>query len=667
MSERASDSVSQTGDPVRVVLAGARGHGRWHLDNLRRLTGAGLVELVGVCDLGPLPAAALAGLGRPAQSGDLSGLITRTGAEVTILVTPIHTHADLAVAALRAGSHLLLEKPPAASLADHTRIADAVHATGRACQVGFQSLASEAIPFLRKLIAGGQLGKVHGIGVAGAWPRPVTYFSRVPWAGRRRLDGVAVTDGALTNPFAHAVATALAVAEAEQLGAVAEIDVELYRANAIEADDTSCVRVRLPSGAVVTVAVSLCAPERHEPHLVVHGELGRATLTYTLDRVTVEVGADAVTTSHARTDLLANLVDHVRTGAGLLVPLTRTGAFTEVLEAVRRAPDPTPIAATHQEIRHDDAGAITQRVLPDIVDLTARSAERLALFSELGVPWAPPEQGLRVGGRHVVGYRWAADLPSSASPRPYLHPVRTLAGAEVSEAVPADHRHHLGVGIAIADVDGVNFWGGRTYVPGRGPSWRRDHGVQRHLRFARREAGRLVEHLVWEDPDGTPVVSEERVIAARPLDGSAWVLDVTCTLTTPTDAPVTIRSSATKGRTGAGYGGFFWRAPGSATDRAVFTADAEGEERVNGSRAPWVALCGTTVDGQDWTLVLAQRGSADPWFVRVREYLGAGPGLAWERPLVFSGALTRRVLTIIADGRLGRDDSAGLVGATTER
>ncbi len=644
---------------VRVVLAGARGHGRWHLDNLRRLAERGTVELVGVCDVAPVT-----GLAVP-QSADLPGLIARTGAEVTVLVTPIHTHADLAVAALHAGSHLLLEKPPAPSLGEHLRIAAAVRETGLACQVGFQSLASEAVPFVRKLVAGGQLGKVHGIGVAGAWPRPDDYFRRAPWAGRRRIDGVAVTDGALTNPFAHAVATALAVAEAEQLGALAEVDVELYHANPIEADDTACLRVRLPDGSVITVAVTLCAPERHEPYLVVHGELGRATLVYTRDEVTVEVGGDTVTTTHARTDLLTNLVDHLRTGAQLLVPLNRTGAFTEVLEAVRLAPDPTPIPAEHQEVRHDDGA--TRRVLPGVVALTERSAQRLALYSELDVPWAPGEQGLHVGGRDVARYRWRADLPPTSAPRPFLHPVCTLAGAEVSEVVPADHPHHLGVGIAVADVGGVNFWGGRTYVPGDGPVWQRDHGVQRHLRFARREAGRFVEHLSWEDPDGTAVLWEERTVTACPLDDHAWVLDVTTTLTTPTEEPVTIRSSATKGRAGAGYGGFFWRAPGTATHRTVFTADEQGEERVNGSTAPWVALSGANPAGRDWTLVLTQVGPADPWFVRVREYPGVGPALAWARPLVFSGALTRRVRTIIADGRLDREHSADLVGRTTER
>ncbi|CAM5346113.1 hypothetical protein SALBM135S_00522 [Streptomyces alboniger] len=40
--------------PLPVVLAGARGHGRWHLENIRRLQRAGRVRLVGVCELRPL-------------------------------------------------------------------------------------------------------------------------------------------------------------------------------------------------------------------------------------------------------------------------------------------------------------------------------------------------------------------------------------------------------------------------------------------------------------------------------------------------------------------------------------------------------------------------------------------------------------------------------------
>jgi predicted dehydrogenase len=638
--------------PARVVLAGAHGHGRWHLDNLRRLSGVGLVRLVGVCDTQPVTAAHLTGFDAPAQSSDLGGLIWRTGAEITILATPIHTHADLALAALRAGSHLLLEKPPAGSLADYERIAGAVRTSGRACQVGFQSLGSEAIPFLRKVIADGDIGRVRGIGVAGAWHRPASYFTRAPWAGRRRLGGAAVTDGALTNPFAHGVATALAVAEAEQYGAVTEIETELYRANPIEADDTSCVRLRLAGGAEITVAVSLCAPSRTEPYLIVHGETGSATLFYTLDEL--HIGQSK--TSHARTDLLENLVAHVRTGTQLLVPLARTGAFMQVVEAVRSAAEPTPIPVQHQR---------DGRVLPGIVELTDRSAQRLALYSELDVAWAPASQPIEVSGRTVASYRWRPELPVTVSPRPHLHPVCTLGGVEVSESEPADHVHHLGVSVAIADVGGTNFWGGRTYVTGRGPTWRRDHGCQRHLRFSRRGADGFVEHLEWLDRTGTAALSEERTITARPTGSpDCWELDFSFTLTNLIGLPLAIRSSATKGRTGAGYGGFFWRAPASSTNRRVFSADAAGERDLNGSEAPWVAMSGTAPGSRDWTLIFERLGPVEPWFVRVDEYPGVGVALAWKEPLVLAGSMTRRVITIVADGRL---DRAAVTALLTER
>ncbi|GAA5054021.1 putative dehydrogenase [Thermocatellispora tengchongensis] len=644
--------------PARVVLAGAHGHGWWHLDNLRRLRAAGLAELVGVCDLRPVEPEKLRGLGEPPQSPDLTELIERTGAEITVLVTPIHTHAELAVRALAAGSHLLLEKPPASSAADFDRIAIAVARSGLACQVGFQSLGSAAVPAVRKLIADGAVGRVRGIGAAGAWPRPATYFTRSPWAGRRRIDGVETTDGALTNPFAHAVATALALADAP----VEAYEIELYHANPIEADDTSSIRLRLSDGTVVTVAVSLCAPERHEPYVVVHGDAGRITLTYTMDEVRV---GDGPPTRHPRVDLLENLIEHIRGGAELLVPLHRTAGFMGVLEEIRRAPDPLPIPDEFQELIRED-GEVTRRVLPGIAELTARSAERLALFGELeDAPWSASGVALRAGGRTVARYVWRhPDVPVTVSPRPFLHPVRTLGGVEVSETRPADHVHHLGVCVAIADVGGRNFWGGRTWVPGEGPRWLDDHGVQRHVEFTRLAEDGLEELLSWTGPGGEEVLRERRAVRAVPLR-DAWALDLRFTLANATGAPLEIRSSATKGRAGAAYGGFFWRAPGSATAREVFTAEAEGEEAVHGSATPWLALTGAAPDGREWTLVFVRPGPPERWFARVREYPGIGVALAWEHPLLLETELSRRVVTVVADGRLDRATAAAYAAEVT--
>ncbi|GAA2205900.1 hypothetical protein GCM10009850_013580 [Nonomuraea monospora] len=641
--------------PAKIVLAGAQGHGRHHLGILRELAGRGVVELVGVCDLRPVEVDFCA----PVQSSDLGALIAKTGAEFTIVCTPINTHADLTIAALRAGSHVLLEKPPAPSPAEQRRIAEVVAETGLACQVGFQSLGSAAVPALRGLIASGRLGQVRGIGGWGAWHRPSAYFTRAPWAGRRRMNGVDVMDGALTNPFAHAIATALALHDSP----IAEIETELYRAHPIESDDTSCVRVRLADGFTITMAATLCAPyvepppgktARGEAHLVVRGDAGVATLTYTHDRLKVELPDGSVTTTvHDRAGLLENLIDHVRTGAELLVPLASTERFTQVLDAIRLAPEPTPIPERHQVVQRDAEGEVVGRLLPGVTELTRRSATELALFSELDVPWTRVE--LLVADEPVAAYEVRPDLPATDSPRPYLHAVRTLGGVEVTQVRPGDHVHHLGVGVAISDLGGVNFWGGRTYVKDQGPTWLDDHGTQRHVAFTGLDDGGFTEHLEWIGPGGRPVAREERTVTARPLT-QGWALGFAFTLTNLTGAPLEVNSSATKGRAGAGYGGFFWRAPGTSTDRVTLPGD---EQAVHGSLSPWLAMEGTTPEGRDWTLVFAQ-ADGDPWFVRVEEYPGVGQALAWDRPLTFETTLTRRVVTAVLDGRLDADAASAV-------
>ncbi|MEV0981064.1 Gfo/Idh/MocA family oxidoreductase [Streptomyces sp. NPDC049915] len=376
-----------TTTPVPVVLAGARGHGRWHLDNIRRLQDRGLVRLVGICELTPLtPREIPDGLGAPEQSADFGALLDTTGARIAVICTPIPTHTDLALAAAERGVHLLLEKPPAPSYAQYRRMADGVARAGVACQVGFQSLGSHALPAIRDMIADGVIGEVEGVGGAGAWARAEAYFRRAPWAGRRRLDGTDVVDGVLTNPLAHAVATALALDGSVRAEDVTGIETELLRANAIESDDTSCVRITTARGRRVVVAATLCAEQPDEPYVLVHGSRGRITFWYKQDRVLLQrAGHGPEEFEYGRTDLLANLVEHLTHGAGLLVPPDATGAFMKVVERIRLAPDPAPLPAGAWHLLPEEG----RRVVRGVDGLVAAAADTLALYSELGAPWAP--------------------------------------------------------------------------------------------------------------------------------------------------------------------------------------------------------------------------------------------------------------------------------------
>ncbi|GGK21438.1 oxidoreductase [Streptomyces camponoticapitis] len=381
--------------PLPLVLAGARGHGHQHLANIRRLQHLGLVRLVGICELHPLSAEELSGLPGepPAQSPDLGSLLDTTGARAAVICTPIQTHTELALTAAARGVHLLLEKPPAATFADYLRMADGVREAGTACQIGFQSLGSHAVPAVRELVRSGAVGAVRGIGAAGAWVRDDAYYRRAPWAGRRRLGGIDVVDGVLTNPLAHAVATALELAGAGAAEDVASVETELFRAHDIEADDTSSVRITTTGGLPVTAAVTLCAERAGEPYVIVHGDRGRITFWYKQDRVLVQrAGHGPEETVHGRTDLLENLVEHLAGGAELLVPPHRTGAFMRVVEAVRTAPEPTALPADAWYTEPAAAGTGVRRVVRGIDGMVAAGADTLTLYSELGAPWARPRE-----------------------------------------------------------------------------------------------------------------------------------------------------------------------------------------------------------------------------------------------------------------------------------
>ena len=260
-------------------------------------------------------------------------------------------------------------------------------------------------------------------------------------------------------------------------------------------------------------------------------------------------------------------------------------------------------------------------------------------------------------GQHVADYHWRPRLPTNLAPRPCLHPVRTLAGTEVTEFRPADHPHHLGVSVAVPDVAGTNFWGGRTFVTARGPVMLPNHGTQRHLAWHLHAPGEIVQSLHWCGANGESLLSEQRRIATVAA-ADWWALDFTFELTNITSLPLSFASPATHGRPGAGYGGFFWRAPRTdAPVRAFGPDDRRGEPGLHGKYAAWLALTGYAPGGAPWTLVFVPAPTArlsDRWFVRTRDYPGVGSALAWDRPMLLpaGGVLRRRIVTIVADGRL---------------
>lgn len=275
---------------------------------------------------------------------------------------------------------------------------------------------------------------------------------------------------------------------------------------------------------------------------------------------------------------------------------------------------------------------------------------------------------LSLNGTTVAVHRDGSHVDPVLSPRPFLHPVTTLAGTTVTEMEPEDHRHHLGFGSAVPDVSGTSFWGGRTFTPDRGSVLLDNHGRQRHVRTLDLASDHHTALLSWTDPGGRELICEERTLRALPLDEHTWVLRVRTVLRNTSGRDLSIGSPATNGRPGAGYGGLFWRAPLGPRPPAVTGPDGlAGQTDLHGARVPWLALAGTTGQGDRWTLLLHQIGPlVEPWFLRADEYPGTGPALAWEErlPLPAGHTLERGLRVAVGDGH--RDDLPALAEAVAD-
>ena len=257
-----------------------------------------------------------------------------------------------------------------------------------------------------------------------------------------------------------------------------------------------------------------------------------------------------------------------------------------------------------------------------------------------------------LNGETVAQVNDGVDLAPVLAPRPYLHPLRTLAGVPLTEAGPADHPHHLGLSLSFSDVNGSNFWGGSTFTR-RGPEVLPNHGRQVPSDW-RYKDGMAEGAVTWLNSEGRELALEQRSYKCRihPAAGS-WSLSFDSVLQPAGEVErLSVSSSAAKGRVGAGYGGIFWRFPAGDAPAKVFCAEGAGTEAAHGSLSSWLAV-GIRQGGKDVSVVLAQDPAAvRPWFVRTEGYVGAGPAVAWDKPFTVDRAhpLQLSLHAVIHDG-----------------
>jgi predicted dehydrogenase len=145
-------------DTLKVAVIGA---GYWGPNLVRNFRSSPDWDLVAVCDLDAQRAARVIGDRSTVEvETDVAKLLQRDDIDAVAIATPARTHAELAIAASRAGKHVLVEKPLASTLEDARRMVQAAADNERVLMLDHTFCYTPAVRHIRELIAQGAIGDV---------------------------------------------------------------------------------------------------------------------------------------------------------------------------------------------------------------------------------------------------------------------------------------------------------------------------------------------------------------------------------------------------------------------------------------------------------------------------------------------------------------------------
>lgn len=242
-----------TSEPVGVAVIGAGAIAQAHLYGFQRSAQSRLVAVADVDEARAKVAAERFGVGLTYR--DYQDVLARDDIQAVSICTPPFTHVEMATAALRAGKHVLCEKPVTSTLTGLDAIAEAERASERVFSVVFQLRFGRGAQQVRVLLDEGRFGRLH-LGLAETlWYRDDQYYD-VDWRGTWAQE----CGGATSSLAVHLIDCLLwFMGEPESVYAEAGT----FRAR-IEQDDTSVAVVRFRNGAIgqITSTVNSFGQER---------------------------------------------------------------------------------------------------------------------------------------------------------------------------------------------------------------------------------------------------------------------------------------------------------------------------------------------------------------------------------------------------------------------
>lgn len=388
--------------PVSVVLVGAGGYGHTYVNALLDQGAPARAVVVGVVDPyaeGCKRLAEIRQRGIPVYA-DMESFYGQHQAELAVISSPIHLHCPQTCLALAHGSHVLCEKPAAATFQDVRRMQAAGARAGRFVAIGYQWSFSQAVQALKADVLAGRFGAPRRLRTLVLWPRNEAYYRRNAWAGAlKSAAGDWVLDSPVNNATAHYLHNMLYVLGAApgQSATPVRLTAELYRANPITNYDTGVMRARTDAGVEVLFYSTHATGLLRGPEFVY--EFGHGTARYEAQSKQITATfADGSQRVYGSPDAdtprkLWDAVGAVRTGGPLACDAEAASAQTLCMNGMQdSAPCIAQFPPEQIELQGEAGSRVT--VVKGLDALLVRAYTEGRLPAELGAPWAVPGREL---------------------------------------------------------------------------------------------------------------------------------------------------------------------------------------------------------------------------------------------------------------------------------
>lgn len=255
---------------IGFAVAGCGVIGKTHAEQVRAVAGA---RLVAVADEVPERARAFAEqYGVPGYT-DLAELFARDDVDVVTVGTPSGLHAEVAIAAARAGKHVIVEKPIEVTLAKADAMIAACRDAGVKLCVISQHRFDPSTITVKRQIEEGRFGRMLLGEAAVNWYRSQGYYDSGAWRGTWALDG----GGALMNQGIHTVDLLQYL-----MGPVESVFAHMGTLNhqRIEVEDAAVAVLRFQGGGIGTLVGTTIAYPGLSTRVEVFGEKGTAVIEH---------------------------------------------------------------------------------------------------------------------------------------------------------------------------------------------------------------------------------------------------------------------------------------------------------------------------------------------------------------------------------------------------